>query len=770
MDIRFLALAFSAGVVAAHWLPALHALWPWLLGAGAAYAALARLRVAGAVLVGLGWGCWHALMAVQERVDASCVEAEVVGRVETLPTRRPLAPASFETSQSFVFAPEQASCGVPGRIRLHWVSGPQVSGGERWRLHVRLKAPRGTGNATGNDRARWFVRARMAATGYVKSGVRLDAAPAMAVVAWRERLRERLQAIGLVHEGVISALALGDAAAIPEQASERFRRTGTLHLLVISGLHVGIVTAIGFFLGRGVGLLLGFSAKGAGVALALTFAAGYVALAGAGLSLLRAFVMAVAGMAALVSGRSSSPAAAFSYALALLLTVDPMAPLAPGFWLSFGAVAVLLGFFAPRPSKRSWVASALVAQIVIVVAFAPASIGVTGLVHPLSLFVNMVVVPLATMLVVPLALAGTALLGFSADGAAQLLLAGADFGIAVIVVLLEVADRVAPIHIADLGPWQAWMVAVAAACLLPLGRTALFALASTALLMLSMAVARDDIAEGEARVTMLDVGQGTAVIVETTNHALLYDTGAAFPGSPGSGALVVLPALRAMGHAELDVLVLSHADSDHIGGAAAVQGGVRVTDVLAGEPRIGVAERPCSAGMRWRWDGVDFHVLSPPAGHGEAGNNASCVLLIEGKAVGRSKRPRALLAGDIEASVERDLVREFTFRPVDLLLVPHHGSRTSSSSVFVAATRPRFAVVSAGYGNHFGHPHPDVVERYRDVGAHLVSTGASGALRWTTAAPDVLHAQRCRPARYWRLADPGRRLLAQCETWRRVRH
>lgn len=764
---RALALAFAFGVVAAHWLPATHAVWPWLLGGGLACAVAARLRVLGVVALGLGWGGWHAAVAAQERVDASCPEAQVIGRVATLPLRRPLAANGVETAQSFIFAPEQASCDVPGNIRLHWVGGPFVRGGERWQLQVRLKPPRGHGNAAGYDRARHFVRSRLAATGYVKFGTRLDAAPATAAIAWRERLRERLQSQRLIHGGVISALALGDAAAIPEQESERFRRTGTLHLLVISGLHVGIVTGIGFFLGRGLGLLLGLSARGAGVALALAFAASYVVLAGAGLSLLRAFAMSAASLAVFASGRSSSPATTFSYALALLLAIDPLAPLAPGFWLSFGAVAVLLGFFSPRPRPRSWVVSALVAQLVIVGAFAPASVGFTGLVHPLSLVVNMAVVPLATMLIVPLALAGTALLGFSLDGLAQWPLVGADFGIAVVVSVLAVADRVAPIFVADLGLWQAWMVAAAAACLLPLGRLAVAALAGTVLLALALGTAPDAVAEGEVRATVLDVGQGTAVIVETANHALLYDTGPAFPGSPGSGALVVLPALRGIGRGSLDVVVLSHGDNDHVGGADAVLRGVRVAAVHAGDPRRGGTEQRCSAGQRWRWDGVDFSVLSPAPEFPGAGNNASCVILVEASR-GRAAREgagvpaRLLLAGDIEAAVEDGL----ELPPVDLLLVPHHGSRTSSSAAFVAATRARFAVVSAGFGNHFGHPHRDVVKRYRDIGAHIVSTGATGALRWSSAAPAALRPQRCRPAPYWRQADLGDRLRAQCRAWR----
>ena len=455
--------------------------------------------------------------------------------------------------------------------------------------------------------------------------------------------------------------------------------------------------------------------------------------------------MTTAGMVALISGRASTRTAVFSYALVFVLAIDPMAPLAAGFWLSFGAVAVLLGVFAPRPRPRSWVTSALAAQLAILAVFTPASIGLTGLVHPLSFGVNLLVVPLATMFAVPLALAGTALLGLSLDTIARWTLVGADFCIAVVDKVLEVADGVAPFYVPDLGGWQWWLVVAAAVCLLPLARSALVALASTvaAVLALPLLFPSDPPAFGEAKVTVLDVGQGTAVVVETVRHTLVYDTGPGFPGSPGSGALSVLPALRSMGRGTIDALVLSHGDSDHIGGAAAVRDGTRAGRVLLGETVAGIDGQACVEGMAWRWDGVDFSVLGPPAHRQYAGNNASCVLLIEANPVHGSARPaRALLAGDVETVAEGDLA----VPAVDFLLVPHHGSRTSSSVPFVAASRPRFAVVSAAFETHFGHPHADVVQRYRDVGAHLVSTGVLGAIAWRSASPAQLQVQRCRPA------------------------
>ena len=739
LDARNQAFAWAAGVIAAHWLPCTHPFWPYLLLGGLGLVARRAWRLAAAALLGLAWSGYNIEDALERRIDARCAEARVIGRIDGLPALRH---ADELTVQTFVLMPEQASCAaIEGPLRLTWFDGLRLRGGERWQLRVRLKPPRGTANAHGFDRDRWLVQNRFSATGYVVEGTRLGVAQAADIDALRETLRERAQRVPLVNAGVVAALALGDAAAIPAEQMETYRRTGTMHLLVISGLHVGIVTAVGFFLGRWIGLLVGMPAKAFGAVVALLLAGGYVLLGGAGLALLRAFSMSATVLLALLVGRSTAPAAVFAYALAVVLAVDAMAPLAVGFWLSFGAVAVLLAFFVPRRTARSWLKSALQAQLAIAAAFTPLSAQITGLMHPLSIGVNLVVLPVVTLVAVPLALAGTAALGLSADTFGAWFLTGADFAIALVGEVLSFAERLRPWYVADLGGWTWWLVAAAAVCLLPLSRLALIALAATAVaLLLAPAFRGAAIAQGEVDVTVLDVGQGTAVLVQTARHALLYDTGPAFRGGADSGASVVLPALRGRGLDALDALVLSHGDLDHVGGAATVLANVQVRRTLAGEPVAGVAAEPCRTGTRWRWDGVVFSVLSPLAERRDSGNNASCVLLIE------TASTRALLAGDIESTVERRL----DVPAVDFLLVPHHGSLTSSSVRFVAAARPRFAVAATGFRNRFGHPHPTVLSRYRDVGAHIVSTATAGAVRWRSASPDAVAIQRGSQAPYWR--------------------
>lgn len=755
MALRNAAFAFSLGVVVAHWLPSAQPLWACWLCAGLGVAASRRVRVLGAALAGLGWGAFHGLDALDRRIDPTCADATVVGRIAGLPSESPVGPYF----RRFVLVPEAASCRIRGALRLVWIDGLPIGSGERWSLAVRLKPPRAGANAHGFDAAAWFVRDKLAATGYVIDGARLEDAgsPGGSVVegrspgAFRQYLRDRLSRLPLVHGGVIAALTLGDKAAIPKDKVELYRRTATLHLLVISGLHVGIVTGFGFLAGRALARLTTLPARIAGVATALVFCSAYVVLAGAGLSLIRAYAMSVAGMVALLSGRSSAPSAAYAFALAVVLLIDPMAPLGVGFWLSFGAVAVLLGFFVPRPRRRPWLVSAVVAQLAIALVFVPATTGITGLLHPLSVVVNLVAVPTVTLLVVPFALAGVALI---ATPFGPWLLTAADFFLQLLEQVLQTADRISPLYVADPQGWLAWVVAAAGLGLLPTSRLARALLFATAAMVLSRPAPAPP--QGEMDVTVLDVGQGTAVLVETAAHTLVYDTGPAFLSGRDTGSGVVLPALRGRGRERVDRLVLSHADLDHTGGAAAVLAGTEVGQVLAGEAVPGIETRSCRAGMSWRWDGVAFSVLSPPAVHAYEGNDASCVLLIE------TASARVLLPGDIEAGVEGRL----DLPPVDVLLVPHHGSATSSTLGLVAATKPRFAIVGAGHGNRFGHPHRRVVERYRESGSHIITTAQAGAVRWRSVWPDSIAVQRCASSPYWRRDAASRGATAVRCKWR----
>lgn len=757
MSCRNCLLGFALGVVAAHWLPLAHALALPLLCLGTGLLPIRRLRVPALALIGLGWAGGHAAAVVSAQLAAPCGAAGLVGRVVGLPATQ--WQEGVGVTQRFLFELETPKCGIaPGRqLQLNWLRGPEVRGGERWQLNVRLRAPRGVVNEDGFDIARWLLRREIAATGYVLAGERLDPRPEhplataqAAVDGYREHLRSALANLGLAQGGALAALTIGDGGAVPDAELARYRRTGTLHLLVVSGLHVGIVTALGLLVGRGVGRLLGVPANLCGVAVALTLAGGYVLLAGTGLSVVRAYIMSAIALFGLVAGRGCPPSTLLAYALAAVLVWDPMAPLAPGFWLSFGAVGVLLGYFAGRWPHDSKTRSALTAQLVLAVAFAPAAVLLTGLVHPLAPAINLVAVPAIGLVVLPLALSGLTLV---ATPAGAWLLHSADFALTVVDNVLKASDRLAPLYAADLGAWWLWLLALGATCLLPLGRLALLALASAAAALLLPPLSPDaTLPTGEVRLTVLDVGQGTSVLVETAHHRLLYDAGPKFLSGGDMAQQAILPTLRSRGLRHIDVLMLSHADLDHVGGAASLAAGVRVEGVLAGEPVAGLPTHPCVAGAAWHWDGVDFAVLAPPAFHRRHGNDASCVLLVD------TGTARALLPGDVGQAVEAGL----TVPQVDVLLMPHHGSATSSSPALVAAARPRLALATNGYGNRFGHPHPEVVARYRRVGSHIVTTGVSGALAWRSDRPGDLVAARCRDAPYWQRANVDAARLVPC--------
>ena len=746
-DIRVWALVFSVCAVLAHWLPWAQPLWPyWLIGGGLALP-VRRLRLMAVAALGLGWTGWNVADTLHAPIDAACGDVEIAGRVAGLPTRSDpgtdAAPA--DRFEFLVDGPSAPACVEEGRLRLVWLGGPGLRGGENWSLRARLRPPSAAANEHGFDAGRWHVRQRTVATGYVTAGRHAgEAAGAGAHLdRFRERLRDGLDALPLVNPGVLAALTIGDSAAIPRADLERYRRTTTMHLLVISGLHVGVVTAFGFLFGRCVAFLLGVRAKPVAVAGGLLCGAGYVLIAGAGLSLVRAFSMSTAGMLALVSGRAVSAVGAFSYAAVVVLLVDPMAPLVPGFWLSFGAVVVLLGFFAPRSRRDSWLLSALKAQLAMALVFAPVVIAIIGLVHPLGVLVNLAAVPLVTLLTVPLALAGTVLIG-SPFG--EWLLIGADFCVSWCDEILRLADRLRPVYIATASPWLFAAGAAATVCLLPVSRLAKTGLASVVVLAMGWPVlGPPETPRGHVEVEVLDVGQGTSVVVRTHGHTMVYDAGPAFLTGGDAGSGVVLPALHGRGLDEVDVLVLSHSDLDHVGGAESVLAGIDAKSLLAGEPVPGIATQPCVAGMAWQWDDVRFRVVWPPSMGTFEGNDASCVLLIE------TKSERVLLAGDVEGAAELalDLPR------VDLLLVPHHGSATSSSRALVSMTQPAFAVIGAGWDSHFGHPHPAVVERYRSTGAHILSTAVSGAVRWRSIRPGVVDTVRCRPTPYWRTLPTG---------------
>jgi competence protein ComEC len=608
------------------------------------------------------------------------------------------------------------------RLRLNWYGAPPLVPGQFWRIGGKVRAPRTLLNPGGFDYARWLLANGYDGTGYVRSGNLLHGGVEPARERMTRAIRERVGRAGLADPAAITALATGSASELAPATWDRLRATGTVHLFVVSGLHIGLATGLGFALGSGLDRMLAVGLGGRrrhllALALAAAFGGGYAWLSGHGVPASRALVMALVGLAVWRAGRRVPLWSAFLLAAVLVVGARPLAVLTQGFWLSFGAVGVLLLAFSARHPRPGWVTGIVLAQAVLGFALTPLLASLVGEVATGAAGANLVAVPVVSVLVVPLVLAGVVampLAGPIADwawfGADRLLTATFAW-----LALLE------SLPVAEVGPgaWSAGgALAAAWLALRQLAHPGAFVLLPLWCAWLLPGVFPPG--AGELRVIALDVGQGSAVIVDTHRHRLLYDTGARFGSGFDLGEAVVVPSLAATGPRRLDLVVVSHDDTDHAGGLGAVLAAIGARTVID--------QRTCHDWPPWSWDGVAFEFLRGTGAHGGSDNHRSCVLAVE--ASGR----RVLLAGDIDRRAEAGL-RRLLDVPVDVLLVPHHGSRTSSSPGFVRRTRPYFAWVSAGLDNAYGHPHPEVVARYLEVGARVCVTGTDGALQWLSSRP-----------------------------------
>jgi competence protein ComEC len=643
--------------------------------------------------------------------------------------------------------------GLPPRIELTWYE-PQwrPHAAERLQLQVRLRRPRGFANPGGADYEARLLREGIGATGYVRTATRAgrsarDALHAPVLVA-RDSIAQAIRtSLGeRPATGIVAGLAVGLQDALSAEQWRQLARSGTSHLMAISGMHIGMLALVAAWIAarvqrwrqrRGARGTARDAAVLAGSAAALA----YGALAGWSVPTQRTAIMIAIVACALHARRRVSAADALALGAIAVLALEPVAPLAVGFWLSFGAVAAILLVTAGQLVQPGVVRGYAQAQWAVTAGLVPVLVGSFGAVSVVSVGVNLLAIPLYTLVVVPIVLVGTALLMTVAPAGTLVLQGGAWLIESTWPLIAAPAGwSWATWGVAGLAPW-AWVALGlgAAAALAPLpapGRVAGFVLVIAACLW------RPEPPEaGAARFTMLDVGQGLAAVVETRSHVLVYDAGPAFRSGSDAGAMAVEPYLRHKGLRHVDMLVASHDDLDHSGGAGSVARSMPVDQLVTS----GVALDPlgraakCRRGERWRWDGVDFEWLHPGPQPHEKDNDNSCVLRV-------SVGPHSvLLTGDVERRAEAELLGHDRLREADILLVPHHGSRTSSTPAFVAATRPRWALVPAGHRNRWGFPKPDVVARWEAAGAQVLVSSATGAIEFE------LHPQRpIAPPRLWR--------------------
>lgn len=768
-------------------------------GWGQTHAMQARRQAGGhawcAIVVVLGaaaLGAAHAALLAHVRLDDSLPFADegrdvrIVGTIASLPADLPRA-TRFEFDVESVATP---GVRVPRRIALAWYApDTELHPAERWQFTVRLRRPHGVMNPGGFDLEGWMFERNLRASGHVRplaaNGVPLRLAPMVwsfggAVDRARDRLRaalrERLE--GKRHAGVLIALVLGDQRAIAEEDWRLFNRTGIAHLVSISGLHITMIAglaagAVSLAWRRSRRLLAVAPTQAAAAIGAMTAAFAYCLLAGWGVPAQRTFFMlAIVCAAALVRVRPRA-GTTLSFAAAVVCALDPWAVGAPGFWLSFGAVAAIL-FAAqgrrqlPPHAWRGRLHESVRIQLAVTVALVPLTVVLFRQVSLVSPLANAVAIPVVSLLVTPLALGAAGLVALPEPLASFAVppLAVAHVMFAVLADLLSAAGAWSWSSVALPAP-ALWALPVAVAgvawMLAPWGWPLRWA-GGVGLLPLFL-LPGERPGDDALWVTAIDVGQGMAVLVEAGAHAMLFDAGPRYTASADAGARVIVPYLRWRGIGTLEWLVVSHQDADHSGGAASVLREIAVGRVLTSVPSAhaalqGAADSAaeihrCEAGQRLHLGRAQVDVLHPAAGDYASGRRAanamSCVLGVQ---LGTT---RVLLTGDLPARQEAELVDRTANVQATLVSAPHHGSRHSSSPRFVEAVAARWVLVQAGYRNRFGHPHAEVQARWQLQGARVLRSDLAGAIQWRfdLAAPAAVEQWRAARSRYWHNRPPG---------------
>jgi len=772
-----LCLFFAVGVISVRFLPGLWSTELSLLGGvlclgfAAVFNPLRWLAAAGLGLSLATWVAGNVLAATlppEYEQQSLTVEGTISGMV------KPAANGSrFDMEVGAVSSGNQQLSG-PRRVRLN-IYSREISprSGERWRFTVRLKRPHGLQNpGAGLNYETWLFHQRIGATGYVvngqwwqlaqRSSVSLDLL--RSVNSLRQRFSSYLaEELGQsINSGLLAALTVGVRSTLQDHVWRVLQDTGTIHLVAISGLHIGLVAWLAGSLGawgwrRSATLCQIYPAMVAGAISGFLAGLIYALLAGFTLPTRRALVMLLVLVLAILLRRHTRPLTLLSLVLAAVLMIDPLAPLSSSLWLSFGAVAILVlvatGDHAGR-SQRPTLLFRLTSvigkwwrvQLWLLIGMLPVLLIAFQKISLIAPVANLVAVPIIGLVVVPMALAALLLwsLGFST-------LAG--YSVQLCNGLLEIVWQ----YLSFLGSisWASWTqaapqfwvssLAVTGLMLLILGR-ALPARWVGALWVLPMFMpAAIAPRPGEFKYTMLDVGQGLASVIQTANHVLIYDTGASFPGGFNLARVALIPYLRQIGVQKIDLMVISHGDNDHIGGATVLGQGMQINAVISSVKDRLVGATTCEAGQHWRWDKVEFEVLWPDRNNYNRGNNSSCVIKVS------SDNGSVLLTGDIERDAEEALVDASRNQlNSDVLQVPHHGSKTSSSALLLNAVSPQLAVVSAGYLNRFHHPHKGVVDSYRRRDIALLNTAKEGAVEIGFGHDGLtVLTQRTRSTRFW---------------------
>jgi competence protein ComEC len=742
-----LAALFTAGVLIVHAAPVLPAV-PWLICA--AMPALLPWRgraLYAAFFLGVLCCVWRADANLASRWPPARHGEELVveGHVVSLPEQSP-GKAIGERTWHFQFQPVDSSLPL---MRTSWYRSTELlRGGECWTLKLRVHAPHGSMNPHAFDYELWLFRQGIGAIASVREAERCDGSAGPWSLRWRQSVLDRMRAWLPDHPGLplLAALTIGDESGLSSSDWISYRLTGTSHLIAVSGFNVAIIAGFAFVIGRWLWALwpplcLRLPAQKAGMLMSALIGLAYAFVAGWEPPVQRAALMLILLLGAAWFDRLRQPSRVLALAWIAVLLIDPLAVMTPGLWLSFAAVATIFYITSGRLKTSHFATEAIRVQLALTLSLIPLSLfffqGVSWATAP----INLIAVPIVAVLT-PIALlalcaaaawpaVGVPLLGITASALSELQS-----------YLDIVADYVAPAWYAASPPHAALALAGFGLLLLLSPRGLPLKLPGLLCLLPLLIPPQPAPAQG-FDVAVLDVGQGLSVVVRTARHVLLYDTGPAFDDGFDAGESVVVPYLLGQGLRRLDRVVISHDDQDHIGGLKAVRQLLRIDDEL------GAPDRPhCRDGIAWDWDGVHFKFLHPDADSKWTDNDGSCVL-----AIGDAPH-RLLLTGDIEAAAEKRLIAVHGNElSSEVLVAPHHGSRSSSGTAFVEAVAPRLVIYGAGWRSRFGHPRPEVVARYAAIGSRQYVTGVSGALLLSRVGEDwqVLETRR-RDSHWWNAA------------------
>ena len=760
--------------------------------------------------LGFAWNADYAESRLNNILSIEHEGKELVleGRVNALPQSSPSgAKFSFEVDQAFLGRDRIES--FPPRVYLSWQPAwrnpkdvPEVIPGQRWEFKVKIKRPYGSLNPHTFDFERWSFHQDFGASGSVRSGKLLlekeigltEFALAMEYQRWKLRQKiQRLLPKEARYGGVVAALVMGDQNAINQEDWRVFNATGIGHLISISGLHVTMLAGFGAMIAALVWrrqtlplfIPVGKLAAAAGFLTAFV----YAWLAGFQIPAQRTMYMVGVVAFALWSGRSPRSFDIWWWALFFVLLIDPMAPYTPGFWLSFGAVAAilyamqdsdgLLGLPTGRELELHWryrviqaLREACRVQAVVTIALLPLTLYWFYQVSIVSPLANAVAIPVVSYIVTPLAIAGALLPDFI--GKWLLIPAHTTMDYLAIMLTWMASWRWAIAWSSQPAWWALVLSTIGIVIAIRPGaiqeswmpRVAGLALCAT---LFVQPLSNINLSNGEFRATVLDIGQGTAVLIETKTKRLLYDTGP-IQGKDNAGQRIILPYLRGRGINHIDRMVISHSDSDHIGGAATLLKEITLDSMMGSLPSTNpllanleerkVPSIPCRFGQQWLWDGVSFHIWHPHEQtifedqHPRKPNEVSCVLEV------RNQTTSFWLTGDVEKQGEADITERLTQASLKnlmdknlIFMAPHHGSKTSSSQELLSALRPDEAFAQNGYRNRYGHPHPTVTARYQGMSIPFYQTPDTGAQIWEFLSKSEL--KQSRPV-FWRLH--GKRL------------